>query len=177
VVNEGLVRALEDKIQEDDSPFRHFPCIFHKFHGHFFTKLCLKNFVFGNCVQAGVYCDTLKKLRRTIQNKRRGMLSRGVVMLHNNARPHTVATTQDLIATFDWEQFDHPPYSPDLAPSDFLVFLHLKTFLGGRRFHNKVKEAVNTWFASQVASLYDAGIQKLVPRYKCLNNGGNYVEK
>jgi hypothetical protein len=44
------------------------------------------------------------------------------------------------------------------------VFLHLKTFLGGRRFHdNEVKEAVNTWLASQVASFYDAGIQKLVP--------------
>jgi hypothetical protein len=60
------------------------------------------------------------------------------------------------------------------------VFLHLKTFLGGRWFHddNGVKEAVNTWFASQAASFYDAGIQKLVPRYdKCLDNGGNYVEK
>jgi histone-lysine N-methyltransferase SETMAR len=61
---------------------------------------------------------------------------------------------QDLIVTFGWEQFDHPPYSPDLAPSDFHVFPHLKTFLGGRRFQNysEVKEAVNTWFASQVAS-------------------------
>jgi histone-lysine N-methyltransferase SETMAR len=80
--------------------------------------------------------------------------------------------------TFGWGQFDHPPYSPDLAPRDFHVFLHLKPFLGGRRFHNtKVKEAINTWFASQAASFYDAGIQKLVPRYdKCLNNGGNYVE-
>jgi hypothetical protein len=26
----------------DDSPLRHFPCIFLKFHGHFFTKLCLE---------------------------------------------------------------------------------------------------------------------------------------
>jgi hypothetical protein len=59
------------------------------------------------------------------------------------------------------------------------VLLHLKTFLGGQRFHNdsEVKEAVNTWFASQAASFYDTGIQKLVPCYKCLNNGGNYVEK
>jgi hypothetical protein len=60
------------------------------------------------------------------------------------------------------------------------VFLHLKTFLGGRRFHsnNKVKEASNTWFASQAASFYDAGIQKLVPCYdRCLNDGGNNVEK
>jgi hypothetical protein len=43
---------------------------------------------------------------------------------------------------------------------------------------NKVKEAVNTWFASQVVSFYDAGIQKLVARYdKCLNSGGKYVKK
>jgi histone-lysine N-methyltransferase SETMAR len=71
---------------------------------------------------------------------------------------------QDLIMTFGWEQFDYPPYSPDLVPSDFHVFPHLKTFLGGRRFHDdEVKEALNTWFASQAASFYDAGIQKLVP--------------
>jgi hypothetical protein len=109
----------------------------------------------------------------------RDMLSRGVVMLHDNARPHTAAVTQDLIVTFGWEQFDHPPYSPDLAPRDFRVFLHQKTFLGGRRFHDdEVKEFINTWFASQVASFYDAGIQKLVLRYdEYLNNGGNYVEK
>jgi hypothetical protein len=110
VVNEDLVRADEEKFKRtDDSPFRHFPCIFYKFHCHFFTILCLENFVFRICVRAGVYCDTLKKLRRAIQNKRRGMLSRGVVMLHDNARPHTAAATQDLIATFGWEQFDHPP--------------------------------------------------------------------
>jgi hypothetical protein len=53
----------------------------------------------------------------------------------------------------------------------------MKTFLGGRRFHDKVKEAVNTWSDSQSASFDDARIPKLVLRYnKCLNNGGNYVE-
>jgi histone-lysine N-methyltransferase SETMAR len=97
-------------------------------------------------------------------------------MLHDSARPHSTAATQDLIATFGWDQFDHPPYSPHLAPSDFHVFLRLKNFLGDRRFHgdNDVKEAVNAWFASQAASFYDAGIQTLVPIYdKCLNSGGN----
>jgi histone-lysine N-methyltransferase SETMAR len=90
------------------------------------------------------------------------------------------AATQNLITIFGWEQFDHPPYSPDLVPSDFHLFLHLKPFLAGRQFHNKneVKEAVTTCFASQAASFYDEGIQKIVQRYdKCLNNGGNYVEK
>jgi hypothetical protein len=59
------------------------------------------------------------------------------------------------------------------------MFLNLKTLIGGRRFHDdEVKEAVNTWFASQAASFYDTGIQKLVPRYdKCLNNDGNHFEE
>ena len=108
------------------------------------------------------------------------MLSQGVVMNHDNARPHTAAATQNLITTFGWEQFDRPPYSPDLAPSDFHLFLHLKSFLAGRRLHNdnEVKEVVTTCSASQAASFYDEGIQKLVQRYdKCLNNGGHYVEK
>jgi histone-lysine N-methyltransferase SETMAR len=67
-----------------------------------------------------------------------------------------------------------PPYSPDLEPSDFHVFLHQKTFHDDK----EVKEAVNTWFSTQAASFYDAGIQKLVPRHdRCFNSGGNYVEK
>ena len=95
-------------------------------------------------------------------------------MIHDNARPHTAAATQNLITTFGWEQFDHPPYNPDLAPSDFHLFLHLKSFLAGRRFHDdsEVKETVTMCFTSQAASFYDEGIQKLVQRYdKCLNNG------
>jgi hypothetical protein len=106
-----------------------------------------------------------KKLHRVIQNKQYGMLSQGVVMLHDNAHLHTATAMQDLIATFGWEQFNYPPYSPDVAPNDFHVFLHLKTSLGVRRFHSvsEVKEAINTWFTSQAASFYDAGIQKLVP--------------
>jgi histone-lysine N-methyltransferase SETMAR len=134
----------------------------------------------GSTLNREVYCETLKKLRRAIQNKRRGLLTHGVVLLHDNTRPHTAAQTQYLIKTFGWEQTDHPPHSPDLAPSDFHVFLHLKKFLGGRRFleNDDVKEAVITRFSLQAASFYDAGIQKLVPRYdRCLNNGGNYVEK
>jgi len=133
----------------------------------------------GSTINAGVCCDTLKKLHHTIQNKRHGMLSRGVVMIHDNTHPHTAAATQNLIMTFGWEQFDHPFYSPDLVPSDFHLFLHLKSFLAGRRFHDdEVKEAVTTCFASQAASFYDKGIQKLMQRYdKSLNNGGNYVEK
>jgi len=73
-----------------------------------------------------------------------------------------------------------PPYSPYLVPSDYHLFLHLKKFLGGKRFDddNDLKDAVQKWLTLQAAAFYEEGIQKLVPRYnKCLNNGGEYVEK
>jgi len=74
----------------------------------------------------------------------------------------------------------HLPYSPDLAPSDYHLFLHLKKFLGGKRFDDgdDQKDAMQKRLTSQAAAFYEEGIQKLVPRYdKCLNNGGEYVEK
>ncbi|KAJ4434601.1 hypothetical protein ANN_23163 [Periplaneta americana] len=78
-----------------------------------------------------------------------------------------------------WEIFDHPPYSPDLAPSDFHLFTKLKDFLGGTRFGSdeELKKTVNTWLNELAAEEYNTGILKLVNRYdKCLNVGGDYVE-
>ena len=101
-------------------------------------------------------------------------------LLHDNARPHSAAQTQDLITSFKCEQMIHHPYSPDLAPSDFHLFLHLKKFLGGKWFDDDddLKGTVQKWLTTQAAAFYEEGIQKLVPRYdKCLNNGGEYVVK
>jgi hypothetical protein len=96
-------------------------------------------------INPGFYCDTLKKLRRAIQNKRRGMLSRDVVMLRDNAHPHTLPPQRKFsLRHLTGNNSIIPPYSPDLAPSDLSVFLHLKSFLGGRRLHddNEAKEIV-----------------------------------
>lgn len=41
----------------------------------------------GETMNADRYCETLPKLRRAIQSKRRGILSAGVVLLHDNTRP------------------------------------------------------------------------------------------
>jgi hypothetical protein len=69
------------------------------------------------------YCATLRRLRKAIQNRRRGKPSRGIVLIHDNACPHTARQTQTLLHDeFHWDTFDHPPYSPDLAPSDFYYF-------------------------------------------------------
>ncbi|KAJ4433038.1 hypothetical protein ANN_15295 [Periplaneta americana] len=94
-----------------------------------FKKVCAR----GETVKADRYCETLRKLRRAIQNKRHGMLTEGVVLLHDNARPHTARRTATVLTEFGWELFDQPPYSPDLGPRDVHVFLHLKKFLSSAR--------------------------------------------
>ena len=60
----------------------------------------------GTTINSVVYCETLKMLRHAIQNKRRGMLSATILLLHDNARPHSAAQTQNLITSFKWEQMD-----------------------------------------------------------------------
>jgi hypothetical protein len=81
---------------------------------------------------------------------------------------------------FKWDILDHPPYGPDLASSDFHLFLRLKKHLAGKKSDddNDVQEEIMTWFKGQMADLYDSGIQKLVARLnKVLDNSGEYVEK
>jgi len=106
----------------------------------------------GNTVTSATYADPLKNhLRPAIKSKRRGLLSTGVLLQHENARPHntrsTIATIQDL----SFECLPHPPYSPDLSPSDFHVFGPLKEAMGGKffRFDEEVQQAVHEWLHSQ----------------------------
>jgi hypothetical protein len=90
----------------------------------------------GTTITSEVNWETLTKLRSDIQNKRRGMLTYGVVLLQNNARPHTATSTRALLEHFNCELFDHPSYSPDPSPSDSHLFTHLKNWLWSQRFNN-----------------------------------------
>lgn len=79
----------------------------------------------------------LQKLGRAVWNKQRGMLSSGVVLLHENTWSHTAGLMQWLIEPFKWYIFDHPPYNQYLVPSDFHLFLHMKKALGRQCFKSK----------------------------------------
>jgi hypothetical protein len=73
------------------------------------------------------------------------MLTFGIVLLHDNPRLHTAARTSALLEHFNWELFDHPPYSPDLVPSDYHLFTrtYLKNCLGSQ--HTSLTQAYNTY--------------------------------
>ena len=69
----------------------------------------------GKTINAARYVNTLLKLRRALRDKRPG---RKVIPQHDNARSHTARLTLEKIEIMGLEVLLHPPYSPDLAPSD-----------------------------------------------------------
>jgi hypothetical protein len=81
------------------------------------------------------------------------------------------AATVNLLNSWRWEILPHPPYSPDLAPSDFHLFPKMKKHLTYKRFHsNEVKK----WLHAQDAFFSYEGLKKLMYCYdKCLNRLGD----
>jgi hypothetical protein len=85
-----------------------------------------------------------------------------------------------LLWHYNWEVLDHPPYSPDLAPSDFHLFGPLKKHLGERRFatSGEVQKAIMSWLQVLDIDFFYAGIDASVYWWdKCLGKYGDYVEE
>ncbi|UYV77112.1 hypothetical protein LAZ67_14003343 [Cordylochernes scorpioides] len=59
---------------------------------------------------------------------------------------------------FKWEIFTHPPYSPELAPSDFHLYPGLKWHLGGKHFANddEMQAKANHWLRRQDTAWYNS---------------------
>jgi hypothetical protein len=74
------------------------------------------------------------------------MLTSSVAFLHDSAHPPTAACTQALLEHFNWGIFDYPPYSPDLAPSNYHLFTYPKNWLRSQHFDSNVElmEGVKT---------------------------------
>jgi histone-lysine N-methyltransferase SETMAR len=53
-----------------------------------------------------------------------------LLLQHDNPRPLTNLKTREAITKFGWTVLPHPPYSPDLAPSDFHLFGAVKNVPG-----------------------------------------------
>jgi len=88
----------------------------------------------GSTVTGAYYVDELCKLRKELKSKRRGKLRHGVLLLHDNVPAHTSAVATSAVAECGYKLLLHPPYSPDLAPSNFCLFPLLKEHLSGIHF-------------------------------------------
>ena len=80
--------------------------------------------------------NLLDQLRTVICEKSQSKLSKGILLQQDNAKVHTCKIERN-----GYELIPQPAYSPDLAPSDYFLFLNLKKDIRGRHFQSN-KEVV-----------------------------------
>ena len=120
------------------------------------------------------------QLKDVLKEKRRGKVTKGVLLLHDNAPAHRALATYKKLAYPGFHYLDHLPYSPDLAPSDYHLFPGLKKRLKGRHFSSdaEVIPAAEILLDGQPSEFFFlSGLQKLEQRdKKCIELHGEYFE-
>ena len=130
-------------------------------------------------INAEYYLSLLVQLKDILKEKRRGKFTKVVLFLYDNAPAHRALATRKKLAYLGFQCLDHPPYSPDLAPSDYHLFPGLNKQWKGRHFSSdaEVIAAAETWLEGQISDFFLNGLQKLHQRAKkCIELRGEYVE-
>jgi len=110
----------------------------------------------GQTINAEYYSSLLVQLKDTLKEKRRVKVNNVVLFLHDNAPAHRALATQKKPAYLGFQCLDHPPYPPDLAPSDYHLFPGLKKQLKGRHFSTDAENiaAAETWLDGQPSDFF-----------------------
>lgn len=85
-----------------------------------------------------------------------------------------------LSSELGFELLPHPPYSPDLAPSDYYLFANLKKMLAGKRYgsNEEVIAETEAYFEGLDKSFYKKGIEMLEKRWnECITFEEDYVDE
>jgi len=133
----------------------------------------------GQTINAEYYSALLVQVKDILKEKRNGKFTKAVLFLHDNSPAHWALATPKKLAYLGFQFLDHPPYSPDLAPSDYHLFPELKKQLKGRHFSSdaEVIAAAETWLDGQLSEIFLSGLQKSEQRAKkCVELRGEYVE-
>ena len=78
----------------------------------------------------------------------------------------------------DWEMLPRPPYSPDIAPSDYYLFRLMSHALAEERYvFEDIKKWVDSWTASKDEEFFHNGICKLPEKWRyVIANDGQYFQ-
>ena len=104
---------------------------------------------------------------------------RKLVIHADNARPHTAKKVSEFIDSAGLRNAPHPPYSPDLAPSDFYLFGYLKNKMKGESFPSaddllqRVLQILNNISTDTLKKVFDEWLDRL---QRCINAKGDYFE-
>jgi len=96
----------------------------------------------GQTVNAAFYVEDLKCLWENVRRKRPDPWWNNTWLLHHyNVPAHAVLLTWWFLTYNNMTVVPHPPYSPDLAPSNFFLFPKLIVKLKGQRFQMEETQA------------------------------------
>ena len=109
----------------------------------------------GRTINGAYYAAKLSQLRQEIARKKWGLLQ-------DNAPAHTSQDAMTAATECGFEIFPHPPYSPDMAPSDFCLFPKRKSHLCGTQYGSNegVKRGCKQALATRKTPFYFEGIRK-----------------
>ena len=95
------------------------------------------------------------------------MLSKGVLILRDNASVHKARVARAAIRDCRFEQLSHPPCSSDWVPKNYFSFRYSKKLLRGIKFETDedLKSAVKAWFDGQKELLYFTGFKGLKEKW------------
>ena len=97
----------------------------------------------GTTINGPFYPPIIERLRSVIVEKRRGKVSHGVLLLHDNAPIDKCKIVEAAIRQVGFIELNHSGYSPDIASSDYHRFSKLRKFLRGKNLSSN-DEAVTT---------------------------------
>lgn len=133
---------------------------------------------YGQTIDSDIYQSQLQRLAEKLKKVRPSLVNRkGVILQQDNARPHVSKSTKEFIKNLNWELLEHPPYSPDIAPSDFYLFRSLECYLRGKCFadHDALKNGINSYFASKTASFFKKAFDDLPKKWeRVIECNGSY---
>ena len=127
--------------------------------------------------QQGILCLGFKGVHEEIPSE--ALFKSGQWHFHqDNAPVHNSILVIDYLSKMGIKTVTRPPYSPDLAPCDFWLFLKLKEKLTGCRYETiEMKEAVTKVIDMLTQEDFHEAFQKLLEQYnKCIAAGGDYFE-
>jgi [histone H3]-lysine36 N-dimethyltransferase SETMAR len=129
-------------------------------------------------IDSKFYCKQLERLNSAISIKRPWIDKTRIFFHQDNARPHIAKSTIEKIREIGWKTVPHPPYSPDLAPSDYHLFRNLELYLRGNEYKTKeeIELCLTQFFSLKPTEFYRRGIMSLTERWKkVIENNGEYI--
>ncbi|GFX59503.1 mariner Mos1 transposase [Trichonephila clavipes] len=133
----------------------------------------------GQTVNSAVYLEVLRRLKRRIAYVRADIKDT-VKFHHDNATSHTAFIITNFLAQSNTPVIPHPPYSPDLAPCDFFLFLRLKREMKGKHWETveNIQHHVTTFLRGIPVEEFQGAFQVWQTRLrKCIDAGGMYFEE